>query len=111
MSYLAKSVPRTGLEPARLAALAPETSASTIPPPGLLCFCAAKLRINFGICAMFWRFFSNYFSEAWNFIRPGIEERSILAIWTPKSLAAFRRMGLKETPMEPTHANGVETVP
>jgi hypothetical protein len=28
------SVPRTGLEPARLAALAPETSASTIPPPG-----------------------------------------------------------------------------
>ena len=30
-------VPRTGLEPARLAALAPETSASTIPPPGLLC--------------------------------------------------------------------------
>ena len=36
MSYLALSVPRTGLEPARLAALAPETSASTIPPPGLL---------------------------------------------------------------------------
>ena len=29
-------MPRTGLEPARLAALAPETSASTIPPPGLL---------------------------------------------------------------------------
>ncbi len=28
------TVPRTGLEPARLAALAPETSASTIPPPG-----------------------------------------------------------------------------
>ena len=28
-------MPRTGLEPARLAALAPETSASTIPPPGL----------------------------------------------------------------------------
>ena len=36
MSYLAISVPRTGLEPARLAALAPDTSASTIPPPGLL---------------------------------------------------------------------------
>ena len=36
MSYLALSVPRTGLEPARLAALAPETSASTIPPPGLV---------------------------------------------------------------------------
>ena len=29
-------MPRTGVEPARLAALAPETSASTIPPPGLL---------------------------------------------------------------------------
>ena len=28
-------VPRTGLEPARLSTLAPETSASTIPPPGL----------------------------------------------------------------------------
>ena len=28
------SVPRTGLEPARLSTLAPETSASTIPPPG-----------------------------------------------------------------------------
>ena len=34
MSCLALSVPRTGVEPARLAALAPETSASTIPPPG-----------------------------------------------------------------------------
>ena len=30
------SVPRTGLEPARLSTLAPETSASTIPPPGQL---------------------------------------------------------------------------
>ena len=29
-------VPRTGLEPARLSTLAPETSASTIPPPGQL---------------------------------------------------------------------------
>ena len=29
-------VPRTGLEPARLSPLAPETSASTIPPPGPL---------------------------------------------------------------------------
>ena len=27
-------VPRTGIEPARLAARAPETRASTIPPPG-----------------------------------------------------------------------------
>ena len=35
VSYLSFVVPRTGLEPARLAALAPETSASTIPPPGL----------------------------------------------------------------------------
>ena len=35
MSYLAFWVPRTGLEPARLSTLAPETSASTIPPPGL----------------------------------------------------------------------------
>ena len=34
MSYLAFGVPRTGLEPARLSTLAPETSASTIPPPG-----------------------------------------------------------------------------
>ena len=34
MSYRGLKVPRTGLEPARLAALAPETSASTIPPPG-----------------------------------------------------------------------------
>ena len=29
-------VPRTGREPARLSTLAPETSASTIPPPGLV---------------------------------------------------------------------------
>lgn len=29
-----KSVPKTGLEPARLSARAPETRASTIPPPG-----------------------------------------------------------------------------
>ena len=36
MSYLAISVPRTGLEPARLSTLAPETSASTIPPRGQL---------------------------------------------------------------------------
>ena len=42
-SYLSYVVPRTGLEPARLAALAPETSASTIPPPGLVIY--AKLRI------------------------------------------------------------------
>ncbi len=34
MSYLAFGVPRTGLEPARLSARAPETRASTIPPPG-----------------------------------------------------------------------------
>ncbi len=40
------SVPRTGLEPARLAALAPETSASTIPPPGLL-WCKDNAFIRF----------------------------------------------------------------
>ena len=34
-SKLVWFVPRTGLEPARLSTLAPETSASTIPPPGL----------------------------------------------------------------------------
>ena len=33
---LPDNVPRTGLEPARLSTLAPETSASTIPPPGQL---------------------------------------------------------------------------
>ena len=33
-SFWCLMVPRTGVEPARLAALAPETSASTIPPPG-----------------------------------------------------------------------------
>lgn len=32
-----KSVPKTGLEPARLSARAPETRASTIPPPGHRC--------------------------------------------------------------------------
>ena len=32
--HLHSFVPRTGLEPARLSTLAPETSASTIPPPG-----------------------------------------------------------------------------
>ena len=42
ISYLAFWVPRTGLEPARLAALAPETSASTIPPPGLVLRCKFK---------------------------------------------------------------------
>lgn len=54
MSYLAFVVPRTGLEPARLAALAPETSASTIPPPGL-CECKDSisfrfLQINLAFC-------------------------------------------------------------
>ena len=34
MSYQPFFVPRTGIEPARLAARAPETRASTIPPPG-----------------------------------------------------------------------------
>ncbi len=62
MSYLALSVPRTGLEPARLSALAPETSASTIPPPGhcvasgrsgQLGFAVAKLGIFFVVCKFF----------------------------------------------------------
>ncbi len=39
-------VSRTGLEPARLAALAPETSASTIPPPGL-CVCKDSISFRF----------------------------------------------------------------
>ena len=40
-------VPRTGLEPARLSTLAPETSASTIPPPGqLLLFLSGKRGSN-----------------------------------------------------------------
>ena len=54
MSYLALSVPRTGLEPARLAALAPETSASTIPPPGLLW---VQRYYGFAICASVWGLF------------------------------------------------------
>ena len=35
-------MPRTGLEPARLSPLAPETSASTIPPPGHISVCGCK---------------------------------------------------------------------
>ena len=35
-------VPRTGLEPARLSTLAPETSASTIPPPGHVCYLSER---------------------------------------------------------------------
>ena len=34
INHLRLLVPRIGVEPTRLAALAPETSASTIPPPG-----------------------------------------------------------------------------
>ena len=42
-------VPKTGLEPARLSALAPETSASTIPPLGQVSrFVDAKLGVMFG---------------------------------------------------------------
>ena len=55
MSYLASSVPRTGLEPARLSPLAPETSASTIPPPGLVCGC--KVRHLFWSVQIFLNFF------------------------------------------------------
>ena len=53
-------MPRTGVEPARLAALAPETSASTIPPPGLLLGKVTEffwfLQIFEGVFAFFLRF-------------------------------------------------------
>ena len=43
-------VPRTGLEPARLSTLAPETSASTIPPPGLgVVGCRCHQRFDVGL--------------------------------------------------------------
>lgn len=64
-------VPRTGLEPARLSTLAPETSASTIPPPGLLhseplpngnnglrVFCDCKVKNDFLFIQILRRFFS-----------------------------------------------------
>ena len=54
-------MPKTGLEPARLSALAPETSASTIPPLGqvspkhylCLLFVDAKLYIFIDLCKFF----------------------------------------------------------
>ena len=75
-------MPRTGLEPARLSALAPETSASTIPPPGPVCLplrepaeyplirlqglferlSGAKLRLFSERCKFFKRFLQ-YFGE------------------------------------------------
>ncbi len=66
MSYLAKSVPRTGLEPARLAALAPETSASTIPPPGLFFVLHDKISTIFWIgngYALIFTLFNDVLSE------------------------------------------------
>ena len=60
-------MPRTGLEPARLSTLAPETSASTIPPPGLA---GAKLGDFFGLCKFLrgffvsGAFFSRFFGRA-----------------------------------------------
>ena len=51
VSYLSLIVPRTGLEPARLSPLAPETSASTIPPPGLVC--KRKVKEILGIVQIF----------------------------------------------------------
>ena len=68
MSYLAISVPRTGLEPARLAALAPETSASTIPPPGqgeMFRFLFAKIVVFVGVGKFFCAFFDypSYFND------------------------------------------------
>ena len=55
-------VPRTGLEPARLAALAPETSASTIPPPG---HCDCKDTSCFSIFKMYLCSFSNVFPKVY----------------------------------------------
>ena len=55
------TVPRTGLEPARLAALAPETSASTIPPPGRL---QCKVTAICRIMQMFASFFVVFFSDS-----------------------------------------------
>ncbi len=49
-------MPRTGLEPARLAALAPETSASTIPPPGLFHIFGAKISVFSEPCKLLCRF-------------------------------------------------------
>ncbi len=51
-------VPRTGLEPARLSTLAPETSASTIPPPGLL---FGKVNAFFSPVQIFLEFFGECF--------------------------------------------------
>lgn len=69
MSYRVFTVPGTGLEPARLAALAPETSASTIPPPGH-CECKDKL---------IFRIFKTYLCSFRNFMKNILE--NILVIW------------------------------
>ena len=62
------TVPRTGLEPARLTALAPETSASTIPPPGqgeMFRFLFAKIVVFVGVGKFFCAFFDypSYFND------------------------------------------------
>ena len=64
MSYLALSVPRTGLEPARLSTLAPETSASTIPPPGLSVW-LCKVRCFFLFVQIFG---GNFFAIIFSFL-------------------------------------------
>ena len=65
MSYLAISVPRTGLEPARLSALAPETSASTIPPPGhRFGFASAKVALFSEMTNFFYAFLADYSTMA-----------------------------------------------
>ena len=51
-------MPRTGLEPARLSALAPETSASTIPPPG---HCECKVNNFFWFHQIFLQLSSIFF--------------------------------------------------
>ena len=54
-------VPRTGLEPARLSALAPETSASTIPPPGhRFGFASAKVALFSEMTNFFYAFLADY---------------------------------------------------
>ena len=89
MSYLAFGVPRTGLEPARLSALAPETSASTIPPPGhyvasgrsgQLGFAVAKLGVFFVVCKFFRIFFDvwdYFFCCLWVAVLDG----GLLCLW------------------------------
>ena len=67
MSYLALGVPRTGLEPARLAALAPETSASTIPPPGLCEYKGSDFFFRDKFFLVFFVVFLSRFLSGWDY--------------------------------------------